>query len=169
MGQNKKSLKHICIYLSIGVLFFITTILLNYFEIVDIYNTTLNLIIFVAVAVVSLIYYSYMYQNFISSVTVDNCVIMGTITLLILFVQLIFAFKVDGVHLSILVIWNIGAIAFVVYNIITYLRSIDSIEMSKKKYTYIISVMKTWINFTYLGMYIFALVNIFFPTKVGNF
>ncbi len=87
--------------------------------------------------------------------------------ILFLIVQLCFTFKVYGVHTSIFVIWGMGALSLVVYDVINYLRSIDSIEMSKKKYTQIISVMKTWANITYFGMFLFGLVNIFFPGKIG--
>lgn len=160
-----KPILYLVTYELVGVLLYIVTLLFDILEVINISNITSNCIIFSVSSVVCIVFYAYTYYFVCNATCIKECVIIGVIAILVLLLKLLFAFRYPGVHLSIAVTWSVATIALVVYSIIAYLRSIDSIEISKKKYTVIISELKTWINLTYVGSFFFGIVNIFFSDK----
>lgn len=166
---NHKLVLNTFIYNIFGGILFVVTFLLDVYSIIDIYNVTINSIFLTVSSIISLIYYGNNYYLIRNVAGVNDCVIMGVLTAVFLSPQLFFSLKYPGVHLSIAVTWGFGSIALVVFNIITYLRSIDSIEMSKKKYDRVIPYLKTWAVICYIGSYLFAINNIFAPDDMVFF
>lgn len=164
---NKKLILHMVIFETIGVLLYLAIILLNVFKIIDIYNFPLNCTIFVISAIICLSYYAYIYQTHLYTPAVNDCVIMGIMTVCLAAPQIIFALKTEGFQLGIVAIWLGASLSLTVYNIISYLRAEDSIcDVTKKRYAIIISKLKQWVNLTFAGAFLIGFVVVFFPDKL---
>lgn len=164
MKVNKKLVKHSIIFQGIGVLIFSILVFLNYFSLIDLENRWLNGAIYVASAILCASYYGFIYYKYLLRNCLEECIILGIITVPISVVEIFIALSVAGIHTGIVAIWGGAMMSITVHCIISYLEVLEEdLFVTDKKYIYLIQRLKLWINPTFVGLFIVGIVIVFFP------
>lgn len=163
---NKKLLTHYCIYNGISVVLFAFTYLLDLFQVITIEDKMINIIIYFIASIICISYYYYIYKNHLNVISTTDCGIITVLYILIYFTMIILSFQIQGVHLSICAAFGVVSLEIMVKTIISVLEESDSIrDYNMKKYTHIISLLTLWKNVVFVGMFVYGLLNIFFPVR----
>lgn len=164
MEVNKKLIKHSIIFQGIGVLIFSTVVFLNYFSLIDLENRWLNGGIYVASAILCVSYYGFIYYTYLLRNCLNECIILGLITIPISVIEIFIALSVAGIHTGILAIWVGAMMSITVHCIISYLEVLEEdLFVTDKKYLSLIRRLKLWIDPTFVGLFAFGLVIVFVP------
>ncbi len=170
--MNKMFRKHCVILQVIGVVLFFICYILTMLNVIDPYDKILNGITVFVSGVICLSYYFYIYYKFlyynyqdeskiisqkscIFSVVLYFVVCLSTIPLMLLF---------SGVHLSVGVMFAGAALTIAAKTVIIRLEQSERNRIGYvRNYTYIIYLLTVWKNVVFAGMFLLAVVNIFFP------
>ena len=167
MNIKNKLVFHSVTFKITGTLIYILTGLLTMFNIIDATNIMLNGIIYAISSIVCISYFAFIYYTYMHTsrtATIKDCVIMGAVTIALGVPEFFIGMKTAGVHLSITAPWTTAALSLTVHNIILYLELADEIhDATNKKYSKIISELRTWINGCFFGTFFFGLGNVLFP------
>lgn len=161
---NKKLLIHYCIYNGISIVLFIITYLFDVFQAINVEDKIINIIIYIMASIFCLSYYYYINKNHLNSFTKTDCGIITALYIVIYFTMIILSFQIQGVHHSLCSVFGVVSLEIMVKTIIFFLEESDSTkDYSEKKYSELLWKLKIWKNFVFVGMFIYGLVNIFFP------
>lgn len=146
MEMNKKLIIHSIILQAIGMIMCALITILVYHKIIDIKNTSLELIIFFASAIFCYSYYAFISNKYIVRNCTKECVILGIITIATLPVYDI-AMSFNGLQQSIIQIWSGAAMSLTLHCIASHLEYIEEdVFVTERKYARLIKPLQYWGN-----------------------
>lgn len=173
MKFNKKLILSVFLYEFIGATFILGTFYLTINNFININDTFINGVILFASIILSFIIYGYIYTKFRNNIAVTDCVIEFSLYA-IFFTLLLTGYYSAGVHISILLIWCVDLLTLFIYNLIYFLEQKEQILIKAEgnsiaysnKYSQIITILKIWDTIVLIGIHIFAIILLFYPSAI---
>lgn len=158
MILNKKFIRNVGVFQGIGIIAFITTFLMNKLNKINPEDFLQNLMFFIPALLFVVAYYVFIHKTCIKNAGSKDWIVIGLITVIFCLPELLLSFTTAGVHFAIASIWGSTLLSVTVYSLI------NNLSQSQKKDTYlsIITILKVWVNFVYVGMFLYALMIVFF-------
>lgn len=160
LNGNKKIVKTYLLFIIVGSCLVIATFLLNLLGILDDKADLKNILIQIICDIVCVFIYGNIYYKSVDWRFYDNIQLSTCLKLLLIYVLYCAIFiplclHLAGVHLGIVGVWGGGALSLLGYNVVAYLRDLNKMNMTSK-YDQAISQIKFWINFIFVGMFVYG-------------
>lgn len=160
LNGNRKIVKTYLLFIIVGSCLVVTAFLLNLLGILDDKADLKNILIQIICDIVCVIIYGNIYYKSIDWRFYDNIQLNTCLKLLLVYILYCAIFiplclHLPGVHLGIVSVWAGGALSLLGYNAVAYLRDLNKMKMTSK-YDQIISQIKFWVNFIYIGMFVYG-------------
>ena len=154
-NMKNKLLLNFSFYALINLLLFGVLTTFNIIGILKPNYYTVNTCVYIFSSIMCIVYYLYIYKNYLINNKPKDCIIMLFITMIVGAPQIIYGLMNPGVHLAISGTWMGGLLSLSINNIILCLKN-------NKNLSVLSCILKIWINIVFPGMFIVGLSVVFF-------